>query len=587
MQQHGKGRLLGAFLAMAMAMAMVTATTGCGDRGDSGDNGNTDGGTPTNECSDGIDNDGDGLVDWQQDLGCTGPDDPTEGGKNNELDNGWTVFEPAQDASIIYVSSGDGDDAWSGLAPDWDGGLHGPKKTVAAGIGLLQDGKPDWLLFKRGDVWVDETMGNWSISGRSATEPVIIASYGVGDGDDATQRPLFEVSSTWLICHGGGGASADRAHVRILGLHIKMVTKDPDDPRFTGSGGSCIQWLQDGGDVLIEDIKCEWAQLNLQSEPTLPFTVRRSVFSKSYALDSHAQNLFTSIGASLLIEENLFNHGGWSDDFRLVLTAPVTDATAWTAITDGRFGLDLAGDHFDVAGVDLSGAGTMQEVASLLEAAINAVVGAGADEVQLLFTGGGVFQLRAPGFPSGADYAITAYGGSAAGTDLDALFNTAAQGVPESTIFNRNMYLAYGEGNTTVRGNIDANGASGGVQQRMGGVNEDIDAAGVSLHHNTYWSTAPDPPDVWSRGWFSLGASVSMEEWLTATGETDATVEQVQFVDPDRTLETYMVSLGEAPTYQAFIDQALQQSKYHWREAYTAQAVNAYIRAGFALAAGQ
>ena len=153
------------------------------------------------ECNDGIDNDGDGLVDWQLDLGCYGPSDATEGGLNNALDHGWTVFEAASDTRVIHVSSSEGDDAWSGLAPAWDG-TDGPKKTAAAAIALLSDGSPDWLLFKRGDVWVDETMGNWHISGRSEDEPVIIATYG-----DSTERARFEVADTWLITHGGGGAS--------------------------------------------------------------------------------------------------------------------------------------------------------------------------------------------------------------------------------------------------------------------------------------------------------------------------------------------------------------------------------------------
>ena len=32
------------------------------------------------QCNDGIDNDGDGLVDWQYDLGCYNASDTTEGG---------------------------------------------------------------------------------------------------------------------------------------------------------------------------------------------------------------------------------------------------------------------------------------------------------------------------------------------------------------------------------------------------------------------------------------------------------------------------------------------------------------------------
>ncbi len=711
-------------------------TLSCGGSGgstgpDGSDETDQDGDPVLMECSDGIDNDGDGLIDWQLDLVCVDSDDSTEGGQNNQLDNGWTVFEKAADTEIFYVSSSMGNDSWSGLAPDWDG-TDGPKKTVAGGIALMEDGKPDWLLFKRGDTWVDEIIGNWRISGRSDMEPVIIASYG-----ESTQRPRFEVGSSWLYTQGSGGASEQRSHVRILGVHIYMYSKAPDDPRFTGDGGSCLQWLRDGGDVLVEDIKCEYAQFNLQSEPTGTFTVRRNVFSKSYSLGSHAQNIFTSIGAPLIIEENLLNHGGWNNDFRLALWESETDYTLWAAVTNGCFGLDLPPEeHYDIDGVDLSSATSMQDVAVIIQTAINDVLGAGL--VELRFTEGGSFQLRADGFPSSNDYAVTVYGGSNPGTDLDNLFNLTEQGSPESTIFNRNMYLAYGEGKTIVRKNIDANGASGGVQQRMGGINEDnlylrnphavifgsnqnlpdmyiggvirnnvvlgsrdIDTqvqgsgilatsttevrtyhdvdghslirnleiygnimahneygtgnfkaislggdgiyenvnvydnivydwarpvwpnpqdqranamvlncnpgsstvnvydnilqqpgggflvsssnegAGVNLYGNTYWSTSPDSDAMWSQGWFSISHSVSMSEWLETTGERNAVAEQVQFLDPDRTIESYMESLGEIASYQAFIDKALMQSKYNWDEAYTAPAVNAYIREGF------
>ncbi|CAN0564815.1 unnamed protein product, partial [Laminaria digitata] len=128
---------------------------------------------PMGECTDGVDNDGDGLVDWQHDLGCWGPGDNTEGGIQAGLDNGWSVFEPSADTRIVYVSNSTGDDAWSGLAPEFNG-TDGPKKTVRAGISVLRDGRPDWLLFKRGDVWVDEPLGNWPISGRSEQEAAII-----------------------------------------------------------------------------------------------------------------------------------------------------------------------------------------------------------------------------------------------------------------------------------------------------------------------------------------------------------------------------------------------------------------------------
>lgn len=724
-----------------VALALWLAVAGaCGDGGDAdagpdamiradgatgGDGGPLDADLPPTECSDGVDNDGDGLVDWQLDLGCTGPRDGTEGGLNNVLDDGWTVFEAAPDTRIFYVSSSTGDDTWSGLAPEWDG-TDGPKATVAAAVALMEDGRPDWLLFRRGDVWVDEPLGNWSISGRSETEPVIIGSYG-----DSTARPRFEVSETWLVTHGGGGASEQRSHVRILGAHVFMYSKAPDDSRFTGRGGSCVQWLRDGGDVLIEDLRCDYTALSLQSDPTLPFTLRRSVISGNYSLDSHAQSMFTSIDAPFLVEENLLNHGGWNDVVRLALWAPEGDVALWAAISDGRFRITLDGVDYDIDGVDLSAATNMDEVAAALTDAINAAPGA--PTVELRHSAAGAFQLRAPSLDSGPGYGVATYGGAAAGTDLGPLFGLSSQGSPESTIFNRNLYLSHGFGNTTVRGNIDANGASGGLQLRMGGTCEDnlflndpiaivfgsnendgdeyvggairnnvilgardIDTqpqgtgitihsytstdtgghslirglevsgnvlahqvhgtsntralrlggdgahddvsihdnivydwarpwldpmdqrayglgldcvassteirvfdnlfqqvnggfvvaasnggSGVTLSNNTYYSTAPDPPDVWSRGWFQLSGAVSATEWVTATGETGMSMERIDFVDPDRTIETYAASLGFAATYEAFMAEALLQSRLTWRSELTAAAVNAYVRAGF------
>ncbi len=53
------------------------------------------------------------------------------------------------------------------------------------------------------------------------------------------------------------------------------------------------------------------------------------------------------------------------------------------------------------------------------------------------------------------------------------------------------------------------------------------------------------------------------------------------FTDPDRFLETYLETLGQAPTLGAFLAEARQQSRANWRPEYSARAVNEYIREGF------
>jgi len=64
-----------------------------------------------------------------------------------------------------------------------------------------------------------------------------------------------------------------------------------------------------------------------------------------------------------------------------------------------------------------------------------------------------------------------------------------------STIFNRNAYLSYGDGQTIYRDNIDASGASGGVQMRCGGYTEDnlFSRDPISI---TYGSSENPPQNV-------------------------------------------------------------------------------------------
>lgn len=686
------------------------------------------------ECNDGIDNDGDGLIDWEYDLGCYGSEDLGEDALSREQENNWTTYGPAVDTNIIYVSNSVGNDSWDGLAPDWNGS-SGPKKSVTNASSLIRNGYSDWLLFRRGDSWQDESLGNLfdGYSGASSTNPLIISSYG-----NSTIRPKFNFSaSTWF------SPSGNVENISIIGLHIYSYTRDPFNPQFTGGGSTALQWLGTGGNFLFEDNKVEYSGTSLQGSPTLNFTLRRNIFTKAYSISSHAQSLFTSMSAPLLIEQNIFNHGGWNDDFRMVLTAPSNDSTAWATVSDGRFGITLAtaartGTTYNISGVDFSTVTNMTDIADVLETAINNEAGAGV--VNVTWTLGQVFMIQSDIYESDANYEIIGYNGSTLGTDINnsEWLNQSSQGVPESTIFNRNRYISHGYGNATVRGNIDANGASGGIQLRMGGIldndlflkdaisitfghsqndpfntsgvirnnvilgSRDIDtqpqgggiiltsianvttspygpsyikdlqvydniiahnivgstgninglnaggggpfinadiynnifynwtrpdwssstdhraygfslsanetstnsyfrnnivqqpdsgfvgssgnsAAGLNLTGNRYYSVEPDPPPIWSQGWFDIGGAVNTTYWISQTNETNVSLEQVNFVDPSRNIESYMASLGETATYDAFIEKALNQSRFNWNPNYTAYVVNDYIRDGFTI----
>src|SRR5262245_25827992 len=66
---------------------------------------------------------------------------------------GWTTFSPSHDTRIVYVSSSTGSDVNDGLS------RNTPVKTIFRGVSLLRAGFPDWLLFKKGDTWTDESFG--------------------------------------------------------------------------------------------------------------------------------------------------------------------------------------------------------------------------------------------------------------------------------------------------------------------------------------------------------------------------------------------------------------------------------------------
>jgi cysteine-rich repeat protein len=134
----------------------------------------------TGTCSDGLDNNGDGLVDWSGgDLDCANSSDSEGSTPSGSLKNNWTVFHPSADSRIVYVSQSTGNDANDGLSAST------PKKTVAAGAALIRNQYdypynatryPDWLLLKRGDSW-NESLGGWSASGRSNTGKRIVLIF--------------------------------------------------------------------------------------------------------------------------------------------------------------------------------------------------------------------------------------------------------------------------------------------------------------------------------------------------------------------------------------------------------------------------
>lgn len=103
------------------------------------------------------------------------------------------------------------------------------------------------------------------------------------------------------------------------------------------------------------------------------------------------------------------------------------------------------------------------------------------------------------------------------------------------------------------------------------------DASRIQFANNAYFSVRAPAK------WFRIGSSdMNLATWAQNVGETGASATEVKFVDPYRTIARYHQEMvgGEA-SFEAFIAEARKQSKANWRSAYTAEAVNNYIREGF------
>ena len=73
---------------------------------------------------------------------------------------------------------------------------------------------------------------------------------------------------------------------------------------------------------------------------------------------------------------------------------------------------------------------------------------------------------------------------------------------------------------------------------------------------------------------------MSVEQWNAYSGDTGV-AEQINFADDSRTIETYMESIGETPTYERFIELQRAQRRGAWRTDMTADVINNYFREGF------
>lgn len=558
----------------------------------------------TGECSDNIDNDGDGLVDWYYDLGCYGEDDPTEGGiVSGKLDNGWTVLEPASDSRIIYVSVNDGNDTSDGLSPST------PKKSISAAFALTRPDYPDWILLKRGDTWYEKLQVR---NGRSDTEPFVVASYG-----QSKQRPLLKTGA-----NGGINVVNYFHYLTVIGIHFYAHTRDFNSSEFSSQDGNngfnlYVRDTDTGNGLLIEDCCFRFYKNNvIQGPGTLyDIVIRRNLVLDNYSNSSHSQGMYTK-NVSLILEENIFDHNGWfkqqigsgneQDSGQATMYNHNTYYTNAQGVTFRRnmfMRPSSMGNKWTANNGIASARDIIIDNNLYIDGEIGIGIGGNETEPPHRFKNVTITNnvITDIGFSRPTNRTL---GWCLAINDWDLGSVTNNLFMHQASQDIKNVYAIHLQGETqdvSIKGNI-AHGiisnsellilTDGSTKKNISIMenkwqcqNEETtlletngSLTNYSFANNTYFSKRPQGE------WFRVsGNYTDITGWINASGETNAQAQEYSFPDPTRTIEKYHESLGKDPSIVSFISESRKQSKFNWRIAYTAGAVNEWLRSGFGI----
>ncbi|WP_417498674.1 hypothetical protein [Methylophaga sp.] len=233
--------------------------------------------------------------------------------------NGWSIITPDTETRIVYVSSTEGNDSLARpylsaevSDPFNPSGIHA-YRTIKAAYSQLRNGKPDWILFKKGDTFeLKDTI--WLKSGKSEDAHLVFGAYGSVNG----KRPIIDSG-----LEGAIKGTKDRSFVTVTGIEFYASKRDPQSNNFVG-------WSTDVGKPKaftniagngIKGLHLENNRFNFYSVAISisssggsiiqNIVIRRNEIMNSYSTKGHSQGIFMAQTDRVLIEENVFDHNGW------------------------------------------------------------------------------------------------------------------------------------------------------------------------------------------------------------------------------------------------------------------------------------
>lgn len=492
---------------------------------------------------------------------------------------GWTVLEPSMDTRFVFVSSSSGNDANSGLSPSK------AVKTFTRAKELMRDDSADWMLLKRGDVW-RESIGTWGFSGRSAQERVVITSYG-----DSAERPSIIITTGNGIT---GKSGVDVSNVAITG--IKLIGDRPDHTTATG-----ILWLSTGANFLVEDCYIDGFKDNVVCQPVngafQDFALRRSVIVDSWSTDGHSQGLYVSGTTGVRIEENMFDHNGWSETIE---GANPTQFNQNIYLQKGVLGTEFHGNITSYA----SGAGIQMRSGG--NASHNLVF---ANPLGIRF---GYNTLNWPEeFASGSVESNVVLGGrlsdpamtgSGTGMWIERVNNTSVKNNLVLDFVEGSVVWAYTlngyAGDVDFRGNVAYNWVSSSGSGRA--VKTSAVIEGLVQFDNNRWHMPEtnmiieirhfDGMEFSSNDMFGFdstrdvfmveGSAINFGEWIDRENVVGDEVDSSPFLDASRNLDAYARSLGLSDS-DGFLRAARDQTRTNWDMRLTGRAAADWISDGY------
>lgn len=442
----------------------------------------------------------------------------------------FTTFTASADTRTVYVSSS-GDDSNSGLTSG------SPKKTIAAGVALLRNGYPDWLLLKCGDQWINEPIStNWLLSGRSSSEKMLISTYGSG------ARPLLLLTDrSGFRRQGGGAAPTTISHVAIVGIEFREYLKSPADT------STMISIIKQVNDFLIEDVVTNGGGegLLVQGESNTvrhqDVVVNRSIFvnANSTAADPRTQGMYAAYTNGLVITDCVFDNNAY----------PTSDIFCHNIYIDANCGPTIIERNYIMRpcanGIQARSGGTMRWNI-FVDCAIAALSSNGNGQV----TGQGVNTVDYNVIVSGQDISASSLRGN--GLDLQSFvsgscrYNIIGQKVSTNTntgsaISLSNSAAGFPFQNTEIAYNIIRNWYAGilvdennatwtysGVTIHDNDIEERRGTSGTYIHwrlrfntwtgitysNNLYHHATTNTPFLFG------GTNKTHTQWVTASGET-------------------------------------------------------------------